>query len=169
MTTMTEETTRTVQVYRVYIKATPQAIWDAITKPEWADRYGYGGFPEYGDLQPGTEYRIIAGTGMQQMGVSGPVIDGQILESDEPRRLVQTWRMLMDEAIAVEGFTKLSYEIEPLDGGVTKLTVSHDVTGAPKLAAIVAGEHERFGAGGGWAWALSDLKSLLETGTAFTH
>ncbi len=59
MTTMTE-TKVTTQVYRVYINATPQAIWDAITKPEWTDKYGYGGTVE-GDLQPGAPYRILAG------------------------------------------------------------------------------------------------------------
>ena len=45
--TSATQTATTTQVYRVYIKATPEAIWDAITKPEWIDRYGYGGFPEY--------------------------------------------------------------------------------------------------------------------------
>ena len=47
----------TTQVYRVYIKATPQAIWDAITTPEWSQRYGYGGFVDY-DLRPGGAYRV---------------------------------------------------------------------------------------------------------------
>ena len=50
--TTTVATTATTQVYRVYIKATPEAIWDAITKPEWTQRYGYGGRAEY-DLRPG--------------------------------------------------------------------------------------------------------------------
>ena len=63
MTTMTE-TNVTTQVYRVYIKATPQAIWDAITKPEWTERYGYGGRGEY-DLRPGGSYRGYASEEMQ--------------------------------------------------------------------------------------------------------
>ena len=54
MTTMTE-TNVTTQVYRVYIKATPQAIWDAITKPEWSQKYGYGGKGNF-DLRPGGKY-----------------------------------------------------------------------------------------------------------------
>ena len=54
MSTMTE--TGVTQVYRVYIKATPEAIWDAITKPEWNERYGYPGRGEY-DLRPGGSYR----------------------------------------------------------------------------------------------------------------
>jgi len=51
MTTATE-TNVTTQVYRVYIKATPEAIWDAITQPEWTEKYGYGGRAEF-DLRPG--------------------------------------------------------------------------------------------------------------------
>ena len=75
-----------------------------------------------------------------------------------------TWRMLMDETMMAEGFTRLTYEIEPIEGAATKLTVIHELEGAPTLAAMVSGEAEAEGAGGGWAWALSDLKSLLETG-----
>jgi uncharacterized protein YndB with AHSA1/START domain len=162
--TTTEETVVTTQVYRVYIKAAPQAIWDAITKPEWTDRYGYGGIVDYGALQTGTPYRILAGAGMQAAGVSGPIIDGELIEVDPPRKLVQTWRMLMDEGMAAEGFTRLTWEIEEGTGGVSKLTVIHELEGAPTLAAMVAGEQESAGAGGGWTWILSDLKSLLETG-----
>ena len=73
--------------------------------------------------------------------------------------------MLMDEEMAAEGFTRLTHEIEPAEGGVTKLTLIHELENAPKLAAIVAGELEAEGAGGGWAWVLSGLKTLLETGT----
>jgi uncharacterized protein YndB with AHSA1/START domain len=163
MTTMTEQNV-TTQVYRVYIKATPQAIWDAITKPEWIDRYGYGGTVDY-DLRPGARYEVQAGSGMQAMGVTGTVVDGEIVEADPPRRLVQTWRMAMDAELAAEGFTRLTYEIEEIEGGATKLTVTHDLHGAPGLAKLVAGDKEGMGAGGGWAWVLSDLKSLLETGT----
>ena len=160
--TSTMGTSTTTQVYRVYIKATPEAIWDAITKPEWTDRYGYGGTADY-DLTPGAKYEVQAGTGMQAMGVTGPVVDGEIVEADPPRRLVRTWRIVMDDELKAEGFTRLTYEIEEI-GGASKLTVSHDLTGAPALARMVAGESESAGAGGGWAWVLSDLKSLLETG-----
>lgn len=50
-------TNEAVQMYRVYIKATPEAIWDAITKPEWTERYGYTGLVDY-DLRPGGEYKV---------------------------------------------------------------------------------------------------------------
>jgi uncharacterized protein YndB with AHSA1/START domain len=162
MTSATQ--TATTQVYRVYIKATPQAIWDAITKPEWTERYGYGGIPEY-DLRAGAPYRVRPSAPMAAVpGVPDVIIDGEILEADEPRRLSMTWRMLMDEDMRAEGPTRLTYEIEEIEGSATKLTVIHELENAPRLSAIVAGEGEAEGAGGGWAWILSDLKSLLETG-----
>ena len=169
MTTGTE-TAVTTQVYRVYIKATPEAIWDAITKPEWSERYGYGGRVEY-DLRPGGTYRVFASDDMKraraEMG-GGPVpdviVDGEVVESDPPRKLVQTWRMLMDPQTEEEGFTRLTYEIVETGPGVSKLTVTHDLEGAPRLALFVGGGMESDGAGGGWSEVFSDLKTLLETG-----
>ena len=92
------------------------------------------------------------------------MIDGEIVEAEPPNRLVQTWRMLMDPDTAAEGFTRLTYEIAEGKGGVSKLTVIHELEGAPKLATWLSGQMEDTGAGGGWSWVLSDLKSLLETG-----
>jgi hypothetical protein len=63
-----------------------------------------------------------------------------------------------------KGLTRLTYEIKEGKGGVTTLTVTHDLTGAPKLAALLAGAMESRGAGGGWSYVLSGLKTLLETG-----
>jgi uncharacterized protein YndB with AHSA1/START domain len=162
----TTDVTTTTQVYRVWIRATPQAIWDAITRPEWTERYGYGGRGEY-DLPPGTPFRHLASAEMRAGGAPEVAVDGEVLEADAPRRLVLTWRMLMDEEMAKEGFTRLTYEIDEQEGGVSRLTLTHDLTGAPQLAAVVAGKFEAEGAGGGWAWVLSDLKSLLETGRGF--
>jgi uncharacterized protein YndB with AHSA1/START domain len=164
----TTETAQTTQVYRVYIKASPEAIWDAITKPEWTERYGYAGKAEY-DLRPGGAFRTLPGDAMAEFeGVPDVIVDGEVIEADPPRRLVQTWRMLMDPELEAEGFTRLTHEIEAIEGGATKLTVIHELKGAPKLAALVAGESEDTGAGGGWAWVLSDLKSVLETGKPLT-
>ena len=160
MTTATN--VATVQVYRVWIKATPQAIWDAITKPEWTDRYGYTGLADY-DLRPGGAFRVVAGDAMEKAGFTGTMVDGEVIEADPPRKLVQTWRLVMDPELEAEGFTRVTYEIEEADGS-TRLTVIHDLDGAPKLAPMVSGELSGTGAGGGWAWILSDLKSLLETG-----
>ncbi|HVC78896.1 MAG TPA: SRPBCC family protein [Chloroflexota bacterium] len=154
----------TTQVHRVYIKATPEAIWNAITTSEWTRRYGYGGDVEY-DLRPGGAYRALASEEMRAHGAPEVAVDGEVIEADPPRRLVQKWRMVMDPAMEAEGFTRLTYEIEATAGGATKLTIIHDLAGAPRLAAVVAGEFENEGAGGGWSWVLSDLKSLIETGT----
>jgi len=161
--TTTATTPATTQVYRVYIRATPQAVWDAITKPEWTERYGYGGRAEY-DLRPGGVYRGTSSEAMRSMGAPDVAVDGEVIESDPPRRLVQTWRMVMDEAMAAEGFTRLTYEIDDTGGGITKLTVVHDLEGMPKLAVLLSGGMEDAGAGGGWSWVLSGLKTLLETG-----
>jgi uncharacterized protein YndB with AHSA1/START domain len=155
--------TQTVQVYRVYIKATPQAIWDAITKPEWTQKFGYGGSAEY-DLRPGGSYRGLASPEMVEQGAPEVAVDGEVIEADPPRKLVQTWRMLMDPGMSAEGFTRLTYEIKEGQGGVATLTVTHDLTGAPLTAALLAGANESQGAGGGWSYVLSGLKTLLETG-----
>jgi uncharacterized protein YndB with AHSA1/START domain len=163
---VTTMTTTTTQVYRVWIKATPQAIWDAITRPEWTERFGYGGRVEL-ELRPGAPFRHLASAEMRAGGSPEVAIDGEVLEVDAPRRLVLSWRMLMDETLIGEGFTRLTYEIDEGGDGVTKLTVIHDLTGAPQLAAIVGGSLEAEGAGGGWAWMLSDLKTLLETGRGY--
>jgi uncharacterized protein YndB with AHSA1/START domain len=165
----TMQTTATTQVYRVHIRATPQAVWDAITKPEWTERYGYGVRAEF-DLRPGGAYRAPTSEAMRKVGaergfeVPEMAVDGEVIEADPPRRLVQTWRLVMDREIAAEGFTRLTYEIDEVQGGVTRLTVVHDLAGAPKLAVLVSGSLEAEGAGGGWSWVLSDLKTLLETG-----
>ena len=162
----TMSATNTTQVYRVYIRTSPEAVFDAITKPEWTERYGYGGVADY-DLRPGGRAIMRPGAAMKAYpGVPEVIIDGEIVESDPPRKLVQTWRMLMDPTMEAEGFTRLTHEIEAIDGGVTKLTVIHELEGAPALASMVAGESESSGAGGGWAWVLSDLKTVLESGSA---
>jgi uncharacterized protein YndB with AHSA1/START domain len=169
---MSTRTAVTTQVYRIYIKASPQTVWDAITKPEWSVRYGMGGRVEY-DLRPGGAYRAYPGEAMKKHGaelgfaVPKVAMDGEVLEADPPRRLVHTFRMLIgDEATTSEGFTKLTWEIDEVRPGVSKLTVVHDLEGAPLLAAMTSGDMEDQGAGGGWPEVISSLKTLLETGEA---
>jgi uncharacterized protein YndB with AHSA1/START domain len=166
MTSMTEtnETNQTTQVYRVYIKATAEAIWDAITSPEWTEKYGYPGHSEY-ELRPGGAYRAVPSDEMKAHGAPEVIIDGEVVEADPPRRLVQTWRMLWDPEMAAEGFTRVTWEIEEEVPGLAKLTVTHDVEAAPRTALQVAGQIPE--TGGGWSFILSDLKTLLETGSAF--
>ncbi|HUN34510.1 MAG TPA: SRPBCC domain-containing protein [Trebonia sp.] len=153
----------TIQVYRVYIKATPEAIWDAITQPEWTVQYGYAPLVDY-QLWAGGAFRAHANEGMKALGCPDVISDGEVIEADPPRKLVQTWRMTMTPELAAEAFTRLTCDIEPVRGGVTRLTITHDVAGAPMWAAVLRGEGESGGAGGGWNEVLSGLKTLLETG-----
>jgi uncharacterized protein YndB with AHSA1/START domain len=163
MSTTAERAVAT-QVYRVYIKATPEAIWDAITKPEWTQKYGYRGIVEFDELRPGGKYRFIAPEEMQQMGMPEVVVDGEVVEADPPRKLVQTWHPLWSEDIAAET-TRVTYDIEEDDWGVTRLTVTHELEGGPITAAQVGLTDARMQeGGGGWPMILSDLKTLLETG-----
>ena len=157
------------QVYRVYIKASPQAIWDAITKPDWTQKYGYSGLADF-DLKPGGKHRTRPTPELESYGVSGDMVDGEVLEADPQRKLVVTWKLVMAPELAAEPYTTLTYDIEETRIAGTRLTVTHDLTGAPQTAAMVSGAGEKIdstegeGAGGGWAWILSDLKTLLETG-----
>ncbi|HEY7660370.1 MAG TPA: SRPBCC domain-containing protein [Actinomycetota bacterium] len=160
----TTQTAVATQVHRVYIRATPQAVWDAITKPEWNERFGYPGRSDY-DLRPGGAFRAVATPEAQAMGMPEALADGEVLEADPPRRLVQTWRFLFDPELEAEGFTRLTWDIEEDDGGVTRLTVTHELENAPRAAAAVASVARIYQGGGGWALILSDLKTLLETGS----
>lgn len=162
----------TTQVHRVYIKATADAIWTAITDPEWTNRYGYTGYARY-DLQPGGAFAVEPNeefrAGVEAQGHPCPdvVVDGEVVKADPPHLLVQTWRLTMDPGIMAEGFHTLTYEIKALEDGYCSLTLTHELEGAPLTLALVSGANEDAGkgGGGGWAWVLSDLKSLLETGT----
>ena len=87
---------------------------------------------------------------MKSHGAPDVIIVGEVVEADPPRKLVQTWHPIWDPASAAEGATRLTWEIAEEAGGVCKLTVTHDVTGAPLTAAMVAGEVPN--AGGGWSW-----------------
>jgi uncharacterized protein YndB with AHSA1/START domain len=142
MTTMTAQTT---QVYSLFIKASPEQIWDAITKPEFTKQYFYASKVEFANGR-----RRALGPNGELWG------DEAVLEEDPPRRLVHGWRGLYDPELAEEATSRVTWEIEPQEGGVSRLTVIHDqLEGAPKTAESVAG---------GWMFVLSGLKTLLETG-----
>ena len=137
---------QTTQVYQVFIKATPEAIWDAITKPEFTARYFYGARIE----NTAERHRALSPDG----DVWG---DSPTFEYDPPRRLVHEWQSLYDPELAGEEPSRVSWEIEPQDGGYCKLTVVHDrLEASPKTAESVSGA--------GWMMVLSGLKTLLETG-----
>jgi uncharacterized protein YndB with AHSA1/START domain len=149
-------------VYEIYIKAPQQKVWDAITKPEWSQRYGYRGRVEY-DLKKGGAFLTHAPPEMIAMGTPEVVIDGEVIEVDPPRKLVQSYRFLFSPEMKEEGFTRITWEIEQSGLGFSRLTVTHDVEGAPIMAAMAASKFSEQGTGG-WSWILSDMKTLLETG-----
>ncbi len=158
-----------IQVYRVYIKATPEAIWTALTDPEWTNKYGYTGYAHY-DLRPGGALKVVPNDEFKAAAEAGGwpcpdvLIEGEVIEADPPRKLVTTWRMLMDPTMAQDPHTKITYEIEEFPS-CCSLTVTHDVTNSPATGAMISGVNGDPGAGGGGhPWILSDLKSLLETG-----
>ena len=143
MTTMTATTT---QIYQVFIRATPEQIWEAITNPEFTERYFYG---VRIDMRDGR--RIVHGPDGDLWG------DEQLLECDPPRRLVHGWSSVYDEEMAKEEPSRVTWEIEEREQGLCLLTVVHDqLEGAPKTAESVSGP--------GWMYVLSGLKTLLEVG-----
>jgi uncharacterized protein YndB with AHSA1/START domain len=140
-------TATTTQVYRVFIKATPEEIWEAITKPEFTERYFYGV-----RIDTTAQRRLThAYDGSDTTG------EDPVLEFDPPRRLVHGWQSKWNPELSVEEPSRVTWEIEPGEDGIALLTVVHDqLEGAPKTAASVAGP--------GWMRVLSGLKALLETG-----
>jgi uncharacterized protein YndB with AHSA1/START domain len=138
----------TTQVYQVFIKAPPERIWEAITTPELTMQYFHGARIE------------LVGGRLRSHGPDGSLwADEDVIESDPPRRLVHGWRSLYDPELAAEKPSRVTWEIEPGDDGVCRLTVTHDqLEGAPRTAASVSGP--------GWMRVLSGLKTLLETGEA---
>lgn len=137
-------------VFEIEIRATPEVIWQAITDPDFTERY-YHGSRIASDWTVGSDYRYV-----QPDGTVG--IEGVVLEIDPPRRLVQTFAMRFRPELAADRPSRITWEIEPMDGGVCKLTVVHD---------DFDGESETYktvGSPGGKASILPSMKSLLETG-----
>jgi uncharacterized protein YndB with AHSA1/START domain len=133
-------TALTTQVYSIFIKASPDDVWAAITKPEFTQKYFYGVPVSI------TSDRFDGGDSAQ----------GTVLEFEPPHKLVHTWTALYDPETAAEPESRVTWEIAPQDGGVSLLTVVHDrLDDSPKTAESVAG---------GWSYILSGLKSVLETG-----
>ena len=137
---------QTTQVYSIFIRTTPEELWDAITKPEFTVRYFHGARVEN------------TPAGHRGLGPADEVwTEGAVLEFDPPRRLVHEWRSLYNPETAGEPASRVTWEIAPQESGVTLLTVVHDrLEDSPKTAANVSGV--------GWMHVLSGLKTLLETG-----
>jgi uncharacterized protein YndB with AHSA1/START domain len=134
-------------VVSIYIRATPDAIWRALTESGFTTRYCHGNTVE-SDWRPGSRYRFRDG------GVVA--IEDEILESDPPRRLVTTFTALWDEAARAAGASRVAWEVEDSDvPGVCRLTVTHDqLDGKAATSEQVVG---------GWPSIVSGLKTLHET------
>jgi uncharacterized protein YndB with AHSA1/START domain len=142
-----EETTA---VYEIFIKTSPERLWEAITDPAMRARYSFG----VGTVSDWTEGSTYTSS------VPG-VIDiatGENLEVDPPKRLVQSFTALWSDEVKAAGASRVTWEIEPVGDDSCRLTVVHDQL--PKGASA-----ELYG---GWMMILSGLKTLLETGEQLT-
>jgi uncharacterized protein YndB with AHSA1/START domain len=140
-----------VHVASIYIQATPEAIWRALTETEFTLQYYYHSTVE-SDWRPGSRYT---------MRTDGELaVEGVIVSADKPRRLVTTFSACWDPAARAEGASRVTWEIQDSDApGVCRLVVTHDeLEGKPVTLAQVSG---------GWSFIISGLKSVLETGHGF--
>ena len=137
------------KVYEIYIRTTPERLWEAITDPDIRARYNFGAGVT-SDWTPGSHY---------QMGApkAGPLGEGENLEVDPPRRLVQTMVALWSDEVKSEGATRITWEIEPV-GDSCRLLVTHDQLRDNANDQLY----------GGWPMILSGLKTWLETGELLT-
>jgi uncharacterized protein YndB with AHSA1/START domain len=135
----------TMTVFEIYIKTTPERLWEAITSEQMRKRYSFG-VGTVSEWTQGSEYRSAV------PGVVD-IASGENLEVDPPRRLVQSFNALWSEEVQREGTSRVTWEIEPV-GTSCRLRVTHDQLGE-------AANDELFG---GWPMILSGLKTLLETG-----
>jgi uncharacterized protein YndB with AHSA1/START domain len=137
------------KVFEIYIKTTPERLWEAITDPELRSTYNFGA-RAVSDWTPGSRYEMSHPGG----GILG---EGENLEVDPPRRLVQTMTALWSDDVKSEGTSRITWEIEPV-GDSCRLTVTHDQ--------LREGANDELY--GGWPMILSGLKTLLETGERLT-
>jgi uncharacterized protein YndB with AHSA1/START domain/DNA-binding transcriptional ArsR family regulator len=138
------------KVFEIYIKTTPERLWDAITDSETRQKYSFG-IAVKSDWTPGSGY---SGTHVM---APAPLIEGENVEVDRPRRLVQSFNALWSDDVKAEGTSRVTWEIEPVADSC-RLTVTHDQ--------LRDGAHDEIY--GGWPMILSGLKTLLETGETLT-
>jgi uncharacterized protein YndB with AHSA1/START domain len=138
------------KVFEIYIKTTPERLWEAITDPELRRKYSFG-TRITSDWVPGSRYEASGPDG------TGVWVEGENLEIDPPRRLVQTMNALWSDDVQREGTSRVMWEIEPV-GDSCRLTVIHDELRDDA-------NNELYG---GWMMILSGLKTLLETGEELT-
>jgi len=138
------------KIFEIYIRTTPERLWEAITDSEIRSKYNFGNRIA-SDWTPGSRYE------QTNPKSDAPIGEGENLELDPPRRLVQTMRALWGEDVKAEGTSRVTWEIEPV-GDSCRLTVTHDQ--------LREGANEQLY--GGWPMILSGLKTWLETGQLLT-
>jgi uncharacterized protein YndB with AHSA1/START domain len=138
------------KVFEIYIKTTPEQLWQAITDSELRSRYTFGVGIE-SDWSAGSPYKAAH----QTAGMT--ISEGENLEVDPPRRLVQSFNAVWSDDVKAEGTSRVTWEIEPV-GDSCRLLVTHDQ--------LREGANEQVY--GGWPMILSGLKTLLETGESLT-
>src|ERR1700733_81577 len=138
------------KVFEIYIKTTPERLWEAITDPELRARYSFG-VRVNSVWQAGSRYDAV------HPGAAASISSGENLEVDPPHRLVQSFNALWSDEVKREGTSRVTWEIEPI-GDSCRLTVTHDQLGADAHPEIY----------GGWPMILSGLKTWLETGKLLT-
>lgn len=154
-----ERLERTMEkVFEIYIKTTPERLWQAITDPEMRAKYTFG-LGVRSDWTPGSRYEGIPGyLGDPAVdGANPPILEGENLEVDPPRRLVQSFRALWSDDVREEGTSRVTWEIAQIHDSCC-LTVTHDQLREDA-------NNELYG---GWPMILSGLKTLLETGETLT-
>jgi uncharacterized protein YndB with AHSA1/START domain len=133
--------------YVTYIRTTPEKLWRALTDPEFTRKCWFDTWQDC-EWKKGASWKIVA--------PDGRVADsGEVLEIDPPRRLVLKWQHQLKPALTSEGYSRMTYTLEP-QGDMVKLTVLHEID-VPNSKLIE-------GVSGGWPMILASLKSLLETG-----
>ena len=135
------------QVYEIFIRTTPERLWQALTDGELSRQY-YFNTEVRSDLEVGKPFQYFGSDGTMHL-------DGEIVEIDPPRRLVTTFNALWSPEMAADPPSRITYEIEPM-GATCKLTMIHD-----GFETETATYRE---VAGGWSHILSGLKTLLETG-----
>jgi uncharacterized protein YndB with AHSA1/START domain/biotin operon repressor len=138
------------KVFEIYIRTTPERLWQAITDPDLRARYQFGA-RVHSTWAVGSGYQVV------HPGAPRPLIEGDNLEVDPPRRLVQSYRATWGDASAAAGTSRVTWEIEPV-GDSCRLTVVHDQLAADADSHLY----------GGWPMILSGLKTWLETGHELT-
>jgi uncharacterized protein YndB with AHSA1/START domain len=138
------------RVFEIYIKTTPEQLWEAITNPELRRQYNFGVGVE-SDWTPGSSYTS------SHANVDAPLAQGENLEVDPPNRLVQSFTALWSDAVKDEGTSRVTWEIQQIEDSC-RLTVTHDQ--------LREGANDELY--GGWPMILSGLKTLLETGKTLT-